>query len=200
MGRGKAWFSEADFQLAQAWVQASQDPIIGTNQDGKSFWQTIKSNFMKLSKTNEERSISSLQSQWSDINKKATKFNGTYLQIKRVPRSGFNEDKYIEEALKLYKEEMSEDFPFLSIWHYLKDKPKWTDYTGPDFYNVLTFAWPQATTSTFLSTAALSAPATTSHKPLSILLKRRRRQSTRAWWGRHHDSAKEEIMRHMKIK
>ena len=126
MGRGKAWFSEADFQLAQAWVQASQDPIIGTNQDGKSFWQTIKANFMKLSKTNEERSISSLQSRWSDINKKATKFNGTYLQLKRLNRSGFNEEKYLEEALKLYKEETSEDFPFLSIWHYLKDKPKWT--------------------------------------------------------------------------
>ena len=42
MGRGKAWFSEADFQLAQAWVQASQDPIIGTNQDGKSFGKWSK--------------------------------------------------------------------------------------------------------------------------------------------------------------
>ena len=82
MKRGKAWFTEANFHLAQAWVQASQDPIMGVNQDGKTLWRTIKSNFMKLSATNEERSISSLQLRWSDINKKATKFNGTYLQIK----------------------------------------------------------------------------------------------------------------------
>ena len=43
-----------------------------------------------------------------------------------MPRSGYNEEKYVEDAPKLYKDEMSEDFPFLSIWHYLKDKPKWT--------------------------------------------------------------------------
>jgi hypothetical protein len=43
-----------------------------------------------------------------------------------VPRSGYNEENYVEETLKLYKDEMSEDFPFLSVWNYLKDKPKWT--------------------------------------------------------------------------
>ena len=43
-----------------------------------------------------------------------------------MPRSGYNEEKYVEDALKLYMDEMSEDFPFLSIWNYLKDKPKWT--------------------------------------------------------------------------
>ena len=125
MGRGKAWFCEADVNLAQAWSQASHDPIVGNMQDGKSFWQTINSNFMRLSKTNEERSISSLQSRWSDVNKKTSKFNGTYLQIKRVPRSGWNEDKYIEEALQLYKDEMLEDFTNMAVWNYLKDKPKW---------------------------------------------------------------------------
>jgi hypothetical protein len=125
MGRGKAWFCEADMNLAQAWSQASHDPIVGNMQDGKSFWQTIKTNFMKLSKTNEERSLSSLQSRWSDINKRTSKFNGTVLQIKRVPRSGWNEDKYIEEALQLYKDEMSEDFTHMAVWNYLKDKPKW---------------------------------------------------------------------------
>jgi len=45
-------------------------------------------------------------------------------QIKRVQRSG-NEDKYIEETLKLYKDEMGEEFIFVSIWHFLKDKPEW---------------------------------------------------------------------------
>ena len=79
MGRGKAWFREADMNLAQGWSQASHDPIIGNMQDGKSFWQTIKSNFMKLSKPNEGRSISSLQSRWSDANKRTSKFNGTFL-------------------------------------------------------------------------------------------------------------------------
>jgi len=101
MGRGKAWFQEADLHLSQAWVQSSDDPIVGNYQDGKSFWQTIQAAYHKFSPTNEERSLASIQARWSDINKKSTKFNGIYTQIKRVPRSGYNDEKYIQDALML---------------------------------------------------------------------------------------------------
>mmetsp|Transcript_8329 Transcript_8329/g.12114 ORF Transcript_8329/g.12114 Transcript_8329/m.12114 type:complete len:372 (+) Transcript_8329:91-1206(+) len=125
MGRGKAWFQEADLHLSQAWVQSSDDPIVGNYQDGKSFWQTIQAAYRKFSPTNEERSLASIQARWSDINKKSTKFNGIYTQIKRVPRSGYNDEKYIQDALALYNDEEKESFPFLACWHYLKEKPKW---------------------------------------------------------------------------
>jgi len=125
MGRGKAWFQEADLHLCQAWVQSSNDPIVGNYQDGKSFWQTIQEAYRKFSATNEERSLQALQARWADINKKTTKFNGIYTQITRVPRSGYNEEKYIQDALALYNDEEKESFPFLACWHYLKGKPKW---------------------------------------------------------------------------
>ena len=125
MGRGKAWFQEADLHLCQAWVQSSNDPIVGNYQDGKSFWQTIQDAYRKFSPINEERSLASLQGRWSDINKKTTKFNGIYTQIKRVPRSGYNEERYVQDALALYSDEEKEMFAFLGCWHYLKDKPKW---------------------------------------------------------------------------
>ena len=125
MGRGKAWFQEADLHLSLAWVQSSDDPIVGNYQDGKSFWQTIQAAYRKFSPTNEERSLASIQARWSDINKKSTKFNGIYTQIKRVPRSGYNDEKYIQDALALYNDEEKESFPFLACWHYLKEKPKW---------------------------------------------------------------------------
>ena len=125
MGRGKAWFQEADLYLSQAWVQSSNDPIVGNYQEGKSFWQSIQEAYRKFSPTNEERSLQALQARWADINKNSTKFNGIYVQIKRVPRSGYNEEKYIQDALALYNDEEKENFPFLACWHYLKDKPKW---------------------------------------------------------------------------
>ena len=123
MGRGKAWFPEADLHLAHAWVAASDDPIVGNYQDGKTFWQSVQAAYSKLSATNEERSKQGLQGRWADINKKVTKFNGTYLQLKKVQRSGYNEEKYVEDALALFLEEEGERFTFLSCWQYLKDKP-----------------------------------------------------------------------------
>ena len=131
MGRGKAWFTEADVHLAHAWIKASDDPIVGNYQEAKTFWQTVQAAYSKLSATNEGRSIEALKSRWTDINKKVTKFNGTYLQIKRVPRSGYNEEKYLEDTLALYLDEEKERFPFLSCWEYLKDQPKWLHNGAP---------------------------------------------------------------------
>ena len=131
MGRGKAWFPEADLHLAHAWVAASDDPIVGNYQDGKTFWQSVQAAYSKLSATNEERSKQGLQGRWADINKKVTKFNGTYLQLKKVQRSGYNEEKYVEDALALFLEEEGERFTFLSCWQYLKDKPKWVGNGAP---------------------------------------------------------------------
>ena len=105
--------------LAQAWIQASNDPIVGNNEDGKTFWQSIQAAYSKRSPTNEALSIASLRGRWANINKKTTTFNGIYLQINRVPWSGYNEEKYIKDTLSLYHEEESEHFPLLSCWHYL---------------------------------------------------------------------------------
>jgi hypothetical protein len=71
-----------------------------------------------------------LQCRWAAINKDCTKFNGIFVQLKAIPRSGWNYEKFEEEALKLYKEEVKEDFKFLSCWVYLKEKPKWVNTSG----------------------------------------------------------------------
>ena len=131
MGRGKAWYPEADVHLAHAWIHASNDPIVGNYQEAKTFWQSVQAAYSRLSTTNEERSIEGLKSRWADINKKVTKFNGTYLQIKMVGRSGYNEEKYLEDALALYQDEENERFPFLSCWSYLKEQAKWVANGAP---------------------------------------------------------------------
>jgi len=50
--------------------------------------------------------------------------------LKSIPRSGWNQEKYEEEALKLYKEVVKEDFKFFPCWVYLKEKPKWVNTSG----------------------------------------------------------------------
>ena len=105
-------------------------PLLGSTKKGRYLAVGARA-CSKLSATNEEHSKQGLQGCWADINKKVTKFNGTYLQIKRVPWSGYNEEKYVEDALALFLEEEGESFSFLSCWQYLKEKPKWLGNRAP---------------------------------------------------------------------
>lgn len=118
MGRDE-WFTKADFNLVHAWSETSHDPFVGNMQDGKTFWQTIKSISMKLRRTNEEHSISSQNT------KKTIKINDTYHHFNRVQCLSWNEDTYLIETLKLYKDDMGKEFFLISIWNFIKDKPKW---------------------------------------------------------------------------
>jgi hypothetical protein len=131
MGKGKAYTAVEDQHLCTAWVATSEDPITGTGQKKDAFWKSIMAAFQRLSGPGEEpRTLSSLQCRWASINKDATKFNGIFTQLKMLPRSGWNQANYEEEALKLYKEEVKEDFKFLHCWVYLKEKPKWVNTSG----------------------------------------------------------------------
>jgi hypothetical protein len=136
MGRGKNWSSGDDLNLCTSWIAASEDAIVGTGQKRESFWDGISKNFQRLTGTT-DRSIASLQGRWSTINKDATKFNGIMRQVSNVPRSGWNEDKYQEEATKLFLEETGEEFLFLSCWMYLKDRPKWKISAGGSVVNTM---------------------------------------------------------------
>jgi hypothetical protein len=45
IGRGKAWSFVEREKLAMAWVAASTDPRVGTNQDSNTFWTTVLRRF-----------------------------------------------------------------------------------------------------------------------------------------------------------
>jgi hypothetical protein len=53
-------------------------------------------------------------------------FNGVFTQVTRTPKSGWNEEKYLECAFAFYLEEMKEKFNFHSCWLLVKDQPKWS--------------------------------------------------------------------------
>jgi len=49
--------------------------------------------------------MSSMQARWALINKDATKFCTLMDQVHSMPQSGWTDDMYMDEALKLLKEE-----------------------------------------------------------------------------------------------
>jgi hypothetical protein len=139
MGRASNWTSKEDEALAKAWIKASADPVHGNYQKTKNFWGTIQeyytaftANLTKVDgKTKlDERSISSMQTRWNQINKATLKFNGIFTQVVKVIKSGWNQEMYEEEAKRLYLDEVKEPFNFYNIWSFVKDQPKWQSGGG----------------------------------------------------------------------
>ena len=68
--------------------------------------------------------------QWGTINQDVTKFCGLFAQVTSVPKSGWTEDKYMEEAIKIFNLEgkgkrIGKELIFEGCWHILKEAPKW---------------------------------------------------------------------------
>ena len=105
--------------LCCAYVNVSVDPIIGVGQKSETFWTRALEKYLlhtekHLSDNGEElpvRNSASLQQRWKKkIASPMQLWNKFYRRTKSVKRSGWNEDNYVEEASKLYNEEVGKPF------------------------------------------------------------------------------------------
>jgi hypothetical protein len=46
------------------------------------------------------------------------------MQVKAIPKSGYNEDDYIADALSTYRADHGKAFQFRRAWEHVKDDPK----------------------------------------------------------------------------
>jgi hypothetical protein len=81
-----------DDVLCSAYLNISKDPIVGVNQPQGGYWARIKHFYMENRKTTTDRTQSSLQHRWGDIQKDTSRFCGFYGEIERLHQSGKNED------------------------------------------------------------------------------------------------------------
>ena len=114
-----------------AFVNVSQDSAKSTNNDMSEFWDRIHSSYLELSKNCPEcqkqphRPASSLRSRWQKhIQKTVNRFNYYYKRLKEVPKSGWNDDKYYEEAMENFLEAEGKRFPFVKCCKFLHGIPK----------------------------------------------------------------------------
>jgi hypothetical protein len=110
---------DEDYLIACAYVNVSVDPIKGVGQKSEAFWTRVLEKYVLLSEKylSENgveipvRNKESLEQRWKKkISKSVQLWNKFYKQVKSLPRSGWNEDNYIEEAGKLYQAEVGEPF------------------------------------------------------------------------------------------
>ncbi|KAD3640784.1 hypothetical protein E3N88_30007 [Mikania micrantha] len=108
--RIEKWTTEEEFQLTKAWIDVSEDPIVGRNQKGPDFWSKIRNQFFQAIGRGEYRTNDMLSSKWRDMNLKVRKFNGIYSQKWQTRRSGQSDAMIEREAEEQYREEFNAHF------------------------------------------------------------------------------------------
>ena len=80
--------------LTRSLLKTGEDPPVGTNQTGETFWRKVFETF-KLEQPNTERNARGLEDKWDIV----TEFNGLVENLKAANASGTNEEDCIVGAL-----------------------------------------------------------------------------------------------------
>jgi hypothetical protein len=89
--------------LCSAYLNVSKDPIVGVNQKMESYWIRITKFYNENKKTENARSLLSLQHRWADIQKDSAHFCGIYAEIERRNQSGKSEDDKVHFLTTTYE-------------------------------------------------------------------------------------------------
>ena len=141
-GRKKfANYSEdEDYLIAMAFVHVTVDPIRGVGQKSETFWTRVHEKFCLLQQKELPvigfdiivRTRDSIEQRWKKrISRSVQLWNKHYRQLKGMQKSGWNEDKYIEEASALYKSDTGETFRFAKCVPVLHKLPKFDPMVLP---------------------------------------------------------------------
>jgi len=158
-GKTPNYSEEEDYLIAVSFVYVTVDPIRGVGQKSATFWTRVHEKFCLLQQQELAnvgvhtyiRTRDSIEQRWKKrISKSVQLWNKYYRQLKGTQKSGWNEDKYIEEASSLYKDDTGETFRFakcVPVLHKLPkydpmvlppsapaadDSPPYNNYTGSD--------------------------------------------------------------------
>ncbi|XP_062089267.1 glutathione S-transferase T3-like [Humulus lupulus] len=91
--RTASYSLEEDMHLCHVYIDISQDPIIGRNQSGNSFWARVESEYHKNGKfSNQPRPRRSLQTRMTTIIGAVAKLRGCINQIQNKNPSGASQE------------------------------------------------------------------------------------------------------------
>ncbi|XP_057810322.1 glutathione S-transferase T3-like [Salvia miltiorrhiza] len=127
-GGPKGWTDQEDLALMYAWCNASSNPIVGTNQNGGTFWGQISEMYEEARADHsrlmgEKRSIESLRNRYKRLNTNVTKWVAVYKEAYDRKSSGMSDADVEKEAQKLYgKSKFTHLEVFEKVMHH---HPKW---------------------------------------------------------------------------
>ncbi|GJW58705.1 hypothetical protein Tco_0105436 [Tanacetum coccineum] len=121
------WSQDEELILAESFIQISEDPKTGCDQQKDSFWYKIFDVYNAEAKKRGfiERTKNMLTGKWTPMNASVQKFN--QLVSETLAHSGENDQDWITRVKILYKTHTGCDFKHESAWLFLKGEHKWTN-------------------------------------------------------------------------
>ena len=108
--KGKNFSVHEDEVLTDAYLEVTQDPIVGTDQRGGSYWKRIHDYFHANMIEESDRNQNSLQHRWAVINEQVSKFCAALTQIENRNQSGTTQVDKVPSLLS---------FEFICCVHFL---------------------------------------------------------------------------------
>ncbi|KAA1095884.1 hypothetical protein PGTUg99_034917 [Puccinia graminis f. sp. tritici] len=99
--RSASYSENEDVQLCRSWIAISEDPLVGTHQDGTTFWKR----------------------------KPISKFRAFVNQVEQFGESGASAEDCLNRALELFSQDQKVSFKYLRVYNILVKVPKWNSYT-----------------------------------------------------------------------
>ncbi|KAJ3071714.1 hypothetical protein HDU98_004905 [Podochytrium sp. JEL0797] len=125
-----------DLAIARAWITASQDATVGSNQTGTAFEEKILASFkMLMPGTTLRDNPSAMKQRFTRLNANASKYAGVYQFIHDVEHSGWTDEDYEKAVVEAWEAEtFAKKLTYMRakpVWEVLKELPKWIRQFGP---------------------------------------------------------------------
>ncbi|KAJ0683096.1 putative glutathione transferase [Helianthus annuus] len=121
------WSPKEEFELAKAWLDVSEDEIVGDDQDIKVFWGRIREKFFAAMGRGVYRTADSFSGKWGAMRLKVSNFNNIYNNLVNNTRrrSGASDVDVLTEAHNDYRMHLGHMFTLVTTWELLRKSPKW---------------------------------------------------------------------------
>lgn len=129
-----------DKLLCIAFLSASEDPIVGTNNSSDEFWMEVFTKFQLLFK-NEDETKGTTMKKWTHVSMKnrwqkkiqptVNVFNAYYRNTKKETKSGWSDEDYIQDAITKYEEKEGKEFGYRLCCDVLWKSPKFDPINVP---------------------------------------------------------------------
>ena len=87
---------------ASTWLNISKDPIHGNDKKGDSFWKQITEEYNR-NMPDRRRDTNQLKVHWSRLSKTINEFNGYWVSVSRMNKSGYSDDQLMDAAQHMYQ-------------------------------------------------------------------------------------------------
>lgn len=125
--RQKSFSKAEDLTLVDAYLEITQDPIIGVDQSRDCYWKRIDAFFHANKSEDHGRTQGSLQHRWAIIQEQMNRFCACYTQVLNRKQSGMTRDNKLCQALVLYAngDKANKSFGLMHCFNKLEDTEKW---------------------------------------------------------------------------